>query len=121
MLDHKLPISTSKGDLRASRDIAMKTMVTVERSLKKDPDWIKAYQSQIEDMVTRGEARVMHAVELNQWEGVINYIPYFAALNPCSSSTPLRIIFDASRPQKRGLSLNQLLAKGPDMFINNLA
>ena len=121
MLDHKLPISTSKGDLRGSRDIAMKTMVTVERSLKKDPDWVKTYQSQIEDMVTRGEARVMHAVELNQWEGVINYIPHLAALNPCSISTPVRIIFYASQPQSRGLSLNQLLAKGPDMFMNNLA
>ena len=69
MLDHKLPISTSKGDFRGSQDIAMKAMVTVERSLNKDPDWVKTYQSQIEDMVTRGEARVMHAVELNQWEG----------------------------------------------------
>ena len=121
MLDHKLPISISIEDSKVSQDIAIKTMVGVERSLKKDPDWAKTYQSQIEDMVTRGEARVMHAVELNQWEGVINYIPYFAALNPCSSSTPVRIIFDASRPQKRGLSLNQLLAKGPDMFMNNLA
>ena len=99
----------------------MKTIVTVERSLEKHPDWVKTYLSQIEDMVTRGEARVMHAVELNQWEGVINYIPYFAALNPCSSSTPVRIIVDDLQPQRRGLSLNQLLAKGPDIFMNNLA
>ena len=95
MLDHKLPISTSEGDLRGSQDIAMKTMVIVERSLKKDTDWVKTYPSQIEDMVTRGEARVMHAVELNQWEGVINHIPQLAAPNPCSSSIPVRIIFDA--------------------------
>ena len=73
------------------------------------------------DHRTIGVARVILAEELNQWEGVINYIPHLAALNPCSSSTPVRIIFYASRPQRRGLSLNQLLAKGPDMFINNLA
>ena len=84
----------------------MKTMVTVERSLKKDPDWVKAYQSQIEDMVTRGEARVMHAVELNQWEGVINYIPNLAALNPRSSSMPVKIVFDTLQAQGGRPSLN---------------
>ena len=34
---------------------------------------------------------------------------------------PVRIVFDASRVQGGGPSLNQLLAKGPDRFLSNLA
>ena len=31
------------------------------------------------------------------------------------------MVFDASRQQEGGPSLNQLLAKGPDRYLNNLA
>ena len=34
---------------------------------------------------------------------------------------PVRIVFDASRQQGDGPSLNQILAKGPDRYLNNLA
>ena len=51
----------------------------------------------------------------------MNYLPHLAAINPKSLSTPVRICFDASRAQGGGPGLNQILAKGPDRFINNLA
>ena len=103
------------------REVAIKSMLATERSLRKDPSWAQVYQSQIDDMVARGAARVVPKEELDQWEGVINYIPHLAALNPHSSSTPVRIVFDASRAQGGGPSLNQILAKGPDRYLNNLS
>ena len=96
-------------------------MLSTEWSLRKGSNWAQIYQSQIEDMVARGAARIVPEKELGQWEGVINYIPYLAALNPWSLSTPVMIVFNASQVQGGGPSLNQILAKGPDRFLNNLA
>ena len=75
----------------------MKSMLSTEHSLKKDSNWARVYQSQIEDMVARGATRIIPEKELGKWEGVVNYIPNLAALNPSSTSTPVRIVFDASR------------------------
>ena len=59
--------------------------------------------------------------ELSDYSGHVNYLPHLAALNPRSQSTPVRICFDASRSQGGAPSLNNILAKGPDRFLNNLA
>ena len=72
-------------------------------------------------MVVRGIARIVPEEEMKSYSGHVNFLPHLAALNPKSTSTPVRIVFDASRPQGGGPSLNQILAKGPDRFINNLA
>ena len=55
------------------------------------------------------------------YHGHVNFLPHLAAINPRSTSTPVRICFDASRAQGGAPSLNQILAKGPDRYINNLA
>ena len=46
--------------------------------------------------------------------GKVNYLPHLPAFNPKSKTTPIRVVFDASRCQEGGLSLNEILAKGPD-------
>ena len=56
--------------------------------------------------------------ELESYKGVVSYLPHH---NPKSKSTPIRIVFDASRSQGGRPSLNDLLAKGPDRYLNNLA
>ena len=53
--------------------------------------------------------------------GKVNYLPHLPAFNPKSKTTPIRVVFDASRHQEGGPSLNEILAKGPDRHLNNLA
>ena len=72
-------------------------------------------------MVKRGAARIVPEEELSAYDGHINYLPHLAVVNPRSESTPVRIVFDASRAQGGGPSLNGVLAKGPDGYLNNLA
>ena len=62
----------------------------------------------------------MPTKELEEYKGVVNYLPHLVALNPKSTSTPVWLVFDGSRPQGGGPSLNELLAKGPDCYLNNL-
>ena len=75
----KYPYLHPKELLRGSKEVAMKSMLSTERLLKKDSNWASVYQSQIGDMVARGAARIVSGEELSQWEGVINYIPHLAA------------------------------------------
>ena len=92
----------SKDLLRGSREVAMKSMLSMEYSLKKDSNWARVYQLQIQDMLAKGAARIVSEKEFGQWDGVVNYIPHLAALIPSSTSTPVRIVFDASQVQGKG-------------------
>ena len=114
------PYLFPRDTLKGSKELAFKTMVATEKTLIKR-GLGPAYQHQIEDMLERGVARKVPEAELAVFNGPINYLPHLAALNPNSASTPLRICFDASRSQGGAPSLNQILAKGPDKFLNNLA
>ena len=87
----------------------MRSLLSTERSLKKDPIAKKVYKEQIEDMVNRGVARKVSPEEMRTWTGVVNYIPHLAVQNPKSTSTLVRIVFDASRPQNGGPSLTNYL------------
>ena len=115
------PYLHPRETLRGTKEVAMKSLLSTEKTLKKDPLWGEVYNSQIVDMVERGAARRVSKEEMGQYKGYINYLPHLAVKNPKSESTPVRICFDASRPQGGGPSLNSVLAKGPDRYINNLA
>ena len=115
------PYLFTRESLKGDRNVAFKAMIATERTLQKNENWGKTYQSQIEDMVSRNVVRIVPDSELELYAGHVNYLPHLAAVNPRSTSTPVRICFDASRSQGGGPSLNQILAKGPDRFINNLA
>ena len=115
------PFLYPRESLLGTKSVAMKSMISTERTLMKNPEWGITYQSQIQDMLDRGAARVVPPEELAKFSGHINYLPHLAVTNPNSESTPVRLCFDASRAQGGGPSLNKILAKGPDRFLNNLA
>ena len=117
----RYPYLYPRESLKGSREVAVKSMLSTERSLARKGEWGQVYKKQIEDMLERGIARKVSKEELSAYPGHVNYLPHLAALNPKSKSTPVRICFDASRSQGGGPSLNQILAKGPDRFLNNLA
>ena len=114
------PYLFPRETLRGTKEVALKSIVSTEKSLLKKGTG-EVYQKQINDMLERNVARKVLEEELNAYKGIVNYLPHLAALNPRSETTPVRICFDASRAQGGGPSLNQILAKGPDKFLNNLA
>ena len=115
------PYVFPRESLCGTKAVALKSMLATEKTLLKNPSWGSVYQAQVQDMLDRGIARIVPESELSNYTGVINYLPHLAVSNPRSASTPVRICFDASRPQGGGPSLNKILAKGPDRFLNNLA
>ena len=115
------PYLFARETLNGTKEIAYKSMLATEKTLQKKGHWAETYNQQIQDMISRGVARVVPMEELSDYSGHVNYLPHLAALNPRSQSTPVRICFDASRSQGGAPSLNNILAKGPDRFLNNLA
>ena len=91
---------------------------TERRLLKIGARHAQAYDEQVEDMIGRGIARPLSKDEVESFEGPVHYLNHHEVLKEESTSTPLRIVFNASA-SFMGHVLNDYWAKGPD-FINNL-
>lgn len=98
---------------------ALATLKSCEKGLLKDDKWASVYKEQIQDMVQRQVARKLSAAEVEEWDGPAFYISHLAVRNPKSETTPVRIVFNSSQTYQ-GVSLNSMLAKGPDAYINNI-
>ena len=99
---------------------AVKILESVERKLTRNPDWATKYQEQIDDLLQRNAARKLSPDEISNHEGPYFYVTHLCVLNPKSTSTPVRMVFNSSLKCQNGLSLNDCLAKGPDAYMNKL-
>lgn len=91
------------------------TFLRTEKQLAKEPEWKVAYAAQVHDMVHRKAAVKLSNEVLKSWTGPVWYISHLIAPNPHSVTTPVRLVWNSSQ-KFRGLSLNDLLFKGPDVL-----
>ena len=73
----------------------------------------KQYNEQFDDFVARGVFRELTQQEQEQYKGKAFYVTHHAVLKEESSSTPMRLVTNSSLKFK-GLSLNDILVKGPN-------
>ena len=91
---------------------------STEKRLLSDPELAAAYQNEMDDMIRRGVAKKLNKKDLMEYRGPVHYLAHFSILNPSSSSTPVRIVFDPTT-KFMGFQLNTCWAKGPNV-VNNL-
>lgn len=111
----KYPWIKTPNELQNNRHVAMAVLRTIEKRLAKSDDHRQLYARQIDDMISRGAARLVTEEELASYDGPQYYITHFAVMNPKSKSTPCRIVFNSSA-NYMGHSLNEYLAKGPSLL-----
>ncbi|XP_063236126.1 uncharacterized protein LOC134538623 [Bacillus rossius redtenbacheri] len=107
-----LPFDTSPelGDTRAQ---AINRLLGLERRLKGNPDVSAMYSDFMKDYLVAGH---MEKVPPEQIHSVpAYYIPHHAVVKPDSSTTKLRVVFDASDKGSTGRSLNDCLLTGPKL------
>lgn len=91
------------------------TFLRTEKQLMKEPKWRVAYGAQVHEMVERGAAKKLTKEMIANWKGPVWYISHLVAPNSHSVMTPVCLVWNSSQKFK-GLCINDLLLKGPDVL-----
>lgn len=80
----------------------------IEKRLNSNPDLKSQYQSFMNEYIQLGHMKPVDTPATSSF-----YLPHHAIVKLCSSSTKLRVVFDASAKDSNGVALNQTLRIGP--------
>lgn len=106
----RLPLKNTSDQLGESRKVAMARLLQVEKRFKKDQLFKEEYQKFMREYEELG-----HMVRSPSNESNSYYIPHHAVMKEDSSTTKLRVVFDASAKTSSGNSLNDLMHTGPKL------
>ena len=106
-----LPKRQQSATLGESRSKALRRFIQLERS------WLNKHQSEefnsvMEEYFELDRAEVVPISDLNNPPEKVFYLPMHAVRKDCSTTTKLRIVFDASAKTSNGVSLNDTLLIG---------
>ncbi|XP_055591487.1 uncharacterized protein LOC129743477 [Uranotaenia lowii] len=91
-----------------SRGIALQRLSGLERRLVRDPDLRSQYNEFMEEYIQLGHMRRVHAGPEKRC-----YLPHHPVIKQASTTTKVRVVFDASCKSSTGISLNDTLLAGP--------
>lgn len=97
---------------RGSRDIALRRFYSLERRLLADPALYDEYRRFMHDYLGSGHMGPAQPMQCSESQ---YYIPHHCVVRPGSSTTKLRVVFDASAKSSNGVSLNDTLLIGPKL------
>lgn len=107
----QLPINHNNGKLGHSITMATSRFMTVERRLQQDSKLRIEYNNFMREYLEMG-----HMLEVPLGSNIPErscYLPHHAVFKTSSLTTKVRIVFDASAKTSSGLSLNDILMRGP--------
>lgn len=107
-----LPFKSNATDLGTSRPRALIRLNQLENKFKKNHDFHKEYFEVLEEYKT-----LSHMIPIKNLSTINNgyYIPHHAVKKETSTTTKLRVVFDASAKTTSGESLNDQLLIGPTL------
>ncbi|XP_050294296.1 uncharacterized protein LOC126734641 [Anthonomus grandis grandis] len=106
-----LPLKCTVSKLGDSQEISMKRFLAIERKLTRNPELKFSYTQFIQEYEKLG-----HMSKINSQEKTsdpIYYLPHHAIEKLDSTTTKLRVVFDALSKTTTGISLNDILMVGP--------
>ncbi|XP_059618025.1 uncharacterized protein LOC132262697 [Phlebotomus argentipes] len=109
----RLPLKRSPDLLGDSKQAALARLSAMERKFMKDPQFRQLYVDFMRDYEAKGHMERVPPEDV-QSSKPSYVIPHMAVMRPSSTTTKLRVVFDAScaiRP--RNIALNGILAVGP--------
>ena len=105
-----LPRKEDAPQLGESRNLAVKRQLALERSLKAKGQY-QEFLDTMQEYFDKGHAEPISASEISCRESF--YIPMHAVRKESSSTSKMRVVFDASAKTTSGFSLNDQLLVGP--------
>lgn len=105
----KIPLKESSEVLGDSLQRAKRCFLSIERRNQSQPSLNKMYKDFMSEYISLG-----HMSECVSDENKTNYfIPHHGVLRESSTTTKLRVVFNASAPTTSGISLNNIQMVGP--------
>ena len=104
----ELPFKNSDLVLGNSRDAAVKRFLRVENRLVANPSVQAQYVKAMQDSIALNFLELVPANELSKPASASYYLPHREVVKESSSSTKVRIVYDASAKSASGNSLNDL-------------
>ena len=93
-------------------ELSLGRLKTLIRRFHSDKDLLKKYNDIIMEQLKKGI--IEKVTDTEDSSNMKHYIPHHAVINPESSTTKIRVVYDASAKTKKGtLSLNECLHRGP--------
>ena len=89
----------------------MKRVLRLEQTLQRDESLLKKYSAFFQKFLDLGHLEKVQSLELDVYPNY--YLPHHCVLKEDSSTTKLRVVFDASSKTTTGVSLNECLLVGP--------
>ena len=107
----KLPMAQDPKVLGDSLDMAQKRFFNLERRLLKDKILADQYDNFIAEYISLGHMELASSTV----DKPTYYLPHHPVFKTDSTTTKMRVVFDGSVTSKSGLSLNDIMLKGPKM------
>ena len=106
------PLKTSVTQLGPSRGMAINRLKAQERSLQRDSAKYNKYRAFVNEFINLGHMELIPNPSITSSKNWY-YLPHHAVLKDSSTTTKLRVVFDASAKSSGGCSLNDVLMVGP--------
>ena len=110
-----LPQHESPPILGQSLKNALRRYIANEQSLKKQGR-LNTFNAVVEEYLTLGHAELVPSEDLTKSPSESYYLPMHGVVKESSTTTKLRVVFDASAKTSTGYSLNDILLPGPSSY-----
>ena len=114
----KLPLKEYRPMIHDNKELAMSRLIKQTERLKKDSEMLELYDNYFKDQINSG---ILEKVD-NYDKGVKNlttYLPHQAVFDEKKGKSKFHVVLDCSAKQRNGVSLNDILYKGP-LMLNSL-
>lgn len=112
-----IPYNENIQQLQNNRNSAFAQLVRMEKIIGKNPEYQQQYQDSMNDLLSSG-----HMVEVDTSKDDPNlqfyYLPHHGVIKKDSTTTKLRVVFNASSKTATGISLNDCQYVGPKIQID---
>ena len=113
-----LPFRPDAKPLGKSRDAAVRRFLNVEKRLSSQPEIKKEYVKSIREYLSLGYLEPVPMEELRKPPDMSYYMPHKEVVKESSSSTKVRVVFDASAKTSNKVSLHDTLYTGPKLQVD---
>lgn len=111
----RIPFKNNQAELGESRKTAAARLIQLEKRFKKDAPFKQLYHQFMQEYIN---LKHMEPVQEKPEDGKstnIYYIPHHGIIKKDSTTTRLRVVFDASSKTTTGISLNDCMMNGPKL------